>query len=251
MKIVIIGGSGLIGVKLVKNLKSLGHEVIAASRSMGVDATTGKGLSEVLKGSQVVVDVANSSSFEEKAAVEFFEKSNRNLSAAEKEAGVKHHVALSVVGTDRLANSGYFHAKNVQEKLIKSSGIPYTIVQSTQFFEFLNNIAQSATIGQTVRLPPVLFQPIAADDVASILADIAIQPPLNKSIEIGGPERARFPDLIQQYLKGIQDARTVIADEDARYFGVEVSEETLVPGKNPRLGPITLGSWLKSQGDEI
>lgn len=247
MKIVIIGGSGLIDAKLVKNLKSLGHEVIAASPSSGVDATTGKGLAEALKGSQVVVDVANSSSFEEKPAVEFFEKSSRNLSATEKEAGVKHHIALSIVGTDRMANSGYFHAKNTQEKLIKASGIPYTIVQSTQFFEFLKNIAQSATTGQTVRLPPVSFQPIAADDVVSILANIAVKPPLNHTIEIAGPERARFPDLIQQYLKGTGDGRTVIADDDARYFGMEITEDTLVPGKNPRLGPTTLESWLKNQ----
>nr|WP_228840640.1 SDR family oxidoreductase [Candidatus Protochlamydia phocaeensis] len=168
MKITVIGGSGLIGAKLVKLLQSAGHEAIAASHSSGVDVTTGKGLKEVLKGSQVVVDVANSSSFDEKAAVEFFEKSNQNLSAAEKEAGVKHHVALSIVGTDRLANSGYFHAKYIQEQLIKASAIPYTIVQSTQFYEFLNSIAQSATTGNTVRLPPVLFQPIAADDIASI-----------------------------------------------------------------------------------
>lgn len=247
MKIVIIGGSGLIGAKLVKILKSLGHEVMAASPSSGVDATTGKGLAEALKGAQVVVDVANSSSFDEKTAVEFFEKSSRNLFIAEKEAGVNHHVALSIVGTDRLANSGYFHAKNIQEQLIKASGIPYTIVQATQFYEFLNSIAQSATTGQTVRLPPVSFQPIAADDVASILADVAVKLPLNNTIEIAGPECARFPDLIRQYLKVTQDARMVIADDDARYFGMVITEDSLVPGKNPRLGSITLENWLKNQ----
>lgn len=247
MKIIIIGGSGLIGAKLVKILKSLGHEVISASPSSGVDATTGKGLPEALKNSQVVVDVANCSSFDEKAAVEFFEKSGQNLSCAEKEAGVKHHVALSIVGTDRLGTSGYFRAKKTQEKLIKASGIPYTIVQSTQFFEFLNSIAQSATTGQTVRLPPVSFQPIAADDVASILADIAIKPPLNNTIEIAGPERAPFPDLIRKYLQATQDPRIVTADENARYYGMVVTEDALVPGKNPRLGPTTLESWLKSQ----
>lgn len=247
MKIVVIGGTGLIGAKLVKILKGLGHEAIAASPSSGVDATTGKGLSEVLKGSQVVVDVSNSPSFEEKFAVEFFEKSNRNLAAAEKEAGVRHHVALSVVGTDRLATNGYFHAKSIQEQLIKASDIPYTIVQATQFYEFLNSIAQSATAGQTVSLPPVSFQPIAADDVASILADIAVKPPLNDTIEIAGPERAPFPNLIQRYLKATQDTSAVTANADARYFGIEVTENTLVPGKNPRLGTTTLESWLKNQ----
>lgn len=247
MKIIIIGGSGLIGSKLVKILKSLGHDVIAASPSTGVDATTGKGLAEALKGAQVVVDVSNSPSFDEKAAVEFFEKSNRNLSIAEKKAGVKHHVALSIVRADRLSNIGYFLAKNTQEQLIKASGIPYSIVQSTQFYEFLNSIAQSATTGQTVRLPPVSFQPIAADDVASILADVAVRLPLNNTIEIAGPKCAPFPDLIRQYLKATQDARMVIADDNARYFGMVMTEDSLVPRKNPRLGSITLEKWLKSQ----
>lgn len=247
MRIIIIGGSGLIGAKLVKILRSSGHEVISASPSSGVDATTGKGLAEVLKGAQVVVDVANSSSFDEQAAIEFFEKSNRNLAAAEKEAGVRHHVALSIVGTDRLAGSGYFHAKNVQEKMIKNAGIPYTIVQSTQFFEFLKGIAQSAAEGQTVRLPPVFFQPIAADDVAAILADMAVRPPANLTIEIAGPQKGRFPDVIQEYLKATQDSLTVIADDHARYFGMVVAEGSLVPGKNPRLGSTTLQNWLKFQ----
>lgn len=247
MRIIIIGGSGLIGAKLVKILRASGHEVISASPSSGVDATTGKGLAEVLKGAHVVVDVANSSSFDEQAAIEFFEKSNRNLAVAEKEAGVKHHVALSIVGTDRLAHSGYFHAKNVQEKMIKNAGIPYTIVQSTQFFEFLKSIAQSAVTGQTVRLPPVFFQPIAADDVAAILADMTVKPPANLTIEIAGPQRGRFPAVIEEYLKATRDSLPVITDEHARYFGMVVAEDSLVPGKNPRLGSITLENWLKSQ----
>lgn len=247
MRIIIIGGSGLIGAKLVKILRASGHEVISASPSSGVDATTGRGLAEALKGAHVVVDVANSSSFDEQAAIEFFEKSNRNLAAAEKEAGVGHHVALSIVGTDRLADSGYFHAKNVQERMIKNAGIPYTIVQSTQFFEFLKSIAQSATMGQTVRLPPVFFQPIAADDVAAILADMAVKPPANLTIEIAGPQKGRFPDVMEEYLKATQDSLPVIADEHARYFGMVVAEDSLVPGKNPRLGAITLKNWLKSQ----
>lgn len=244
MKIVVIGGSGLIGAKLVNILKSQGHEAVAASRSSGVDATTGKGLKEALSGCQVVVDVANSPSFDEKAALEFFEKSSRNLAIAEKEAGVKHHVALSVVGTDQMASSGYMRAKNTQEQLIKASQIPYTIVQSTQFYEFLKSIAESAVQGQTVHLPPVSFQPIAADDVAAILADIAVKPPLNHTIEIAGPKRAPFPNLIGEYLEATQDGRKVIADQNARYYGMVVNGDTLVPKKNPRLGSITLENWL-------
>lgn len=247
MKIVVIGGRGRIGAKLVKALQSLGHEAIAASPSTGVDAVTGRGLAEVLKGSQVVVDVANTSSYDEKTAVEFFEKSSWNLTNTEKDAGVKHHVVLSIVGTERLGTSGYLLAKNIQEKLVKASGIPYTIVQATQFYEFLKSIADSATEGQTVHLPPVLFQPIASDDVVSILADIAVKPPLNKTIEIAGPERFPFADLIRKYLKATQDSRSVIVDDHARYFDMAVSEDSLVPGKNPRLGSTTLENWLKSQ----
>lgn len=248
MKIVIIGASGLIGAKLAKILQISGHEVISASRSTGVDVANGLGLLEALKGVEVVVDVANSSTFEEKAACEFFEKSSRNITIAEKEAGVKHHVALSIVGTDQLANYGYFHAKYVQEQLIKASGVAYTIVQATQFFEFLNSIAQSATVGQTVSLPPVAFQPIAADDVALVLANVALGAPLNNTIEIAGPERAPFPELIERYLKATQDKRTVKSDPKARYFGMEVSATTLVPGNNPRLGSTTLESWLGTEG---
>lgn len=251
MKIVIIGGSGLIGAKLVKILKSLGHEATSASPSTGVDATTGKGLSQALKGAQVVVDVANSTSFDEKTAVEFFQKTNHNLATAEKEANIKHHVALSIVGTDRLGNSGYFRAKNIQEKLIKASGVPYTIVQATQFYEFLNSIVDSATTEQFVRLPPVLFQPIAADDVASILADVAVNLPLNKAIEIAGPDREYFPDLIRNYLKAILDTRKVIADADANYFGIALTEKSLVPEKSPRLGTTTLERWLMKRSGAV
>jgi uncharacterized protein YbjT (DUF2867 family) len=245
MKIVILGGSGLIGGKLVKLLKASGHEAIAASPSSGVDATTGKGLREALKGAEVVVNVANSPSFDENAAVVFFEKSGKNLAEAENEAGIKHHVALSIVGAERLAASGYFRAKYVQEQLIKASKTPYTIVQSTQFYEFLDSIAQSATSGQTVRLPTVSFQPIAADDVTAILADIAVNAPLNATIEIGGPKRSSFYDMIGQYLKSKQDTRFVIADSEARYFGLALAEDDIVPGKNPRLGSTSLESWLK------
>lgn len=247
MKIVVIGGSGLIGKKVVSKLKAKGHEVVAASPSTGVDATTGKGLAEALKGAEVVVDVANSPSFEEKAVLAFFENSGRNLAAAEKAAGVKHHVALSVVGTERLAEVGYFKGKNLQEKLIKASGIPYTIVQSTQFFEFLASIAQSGASGQTVQISSAFFQPIAAEDVASVLADVALQPPLNGTIEIAGPERVRMSDLIQQYLKATKDLRTVTADANAQYFGIELTDDTLTPGRNPRLGSINFEKWLSNQ----
>lgn len=245
MKIVIIGGTGLIGKKLVKILKAQGHDVVAASPSTGVDTTTGKGLKEVLKGAQVVIDVANTQSLDEKSAVEFFEKSSRNLSLTEKEAGVKHHVVLSIVGTDRLGESGYMRAKYVQEKLIKSSGLPYSIIESTQFYEFLSNIADSATSGQTVRLPPVSFQPIAAEDVASILADVAVKPPINMTIEIAGPKRGSFPDIIEEYLKAMHDPRNVVADDNALYYGMVVTKDSLVPSKKPRLGSITLEDYAR------
>jgi uncharacterized protein YbjT (DUF2867 family) len=245
MKIVVIGGSGLIGKKLVTILKSLGHEVTPASPSSGVDATTGKGLKEAISGAKVVVDVANSPSFDENSALEFFEKACYNLFKEEKAAGVGHHVALSVVGTEKLAKSGYFRAKNAQEHLIKASGLPYTIVQSTQFYEFLSSIAKSATEGQTVRLPQVAFQPIAAEDVAMILADIAVKPPLNHTVEIAGPKRAGFPEIVQEYLTAIQDGRKAVSDPKASYFGVTVMEDSLVPGKNPRIGPMTLENWLR------
>src|SRR5881409_1675016 len=247
MKIVVIGGTGLIGTKLVKNLRQRGHEVVAASPSSGVNTLTGEGLAEALTDAQVVVDVANSPSWEDKAVLAFFETSGRNLLAAEAAAGVGHHVALSVVGTERLLASGYFRAKMAQEKLIKASPIPYTIVRATQFFEFAGGIAQSATEGQTVGLPPVLMQPIAADDVAAVMADVALAEPLNGTFELAGPEPIRQDDLVRQFLKATRDARTVITDPKALYFGIAVNDQSLTPGNNPRLGPTRFADWLKHQ----
>jgi uncharacterized protein YbjT (DUF2867 family) len=251
MKIVVIGGTGLIGTKLVNNLRQRGDEVVAASPSSGVNAFTGEGLAEALKGAQVVVDVANSPSFEDKPALEFFETSGRNLLAAEKTAGVRHHVALSVVGTDRLLGSGpgslsgYFRAKMAQENLIKASGIPFTIVHATQFFEFVKSIAQSATDGSTVRLSSVLMQPILSDDVAAALAEVALGQPINGVIEVAGPDQIRQDELVRQFLGATGDARKVIADDTAGYFGIKVNDQSLVPGDNPRLGPTHYGDWLK------
>ncbi|NLD69763.1 MAG: SDR family oxidoreductase [Limnobacter sp.] len=244
MKIVVIGGSGLIGSRLVAMLRARGHEVIAASPASGVDTLTGEGLDEVLRGAQVVVDVANSPSFEDKAVLEFFRTSGRNLLAAEAAAGVKHHLALSVVGTDRLADSGYFRGKIAQELLIRESGIPYTIVQSTQFFEFLGGIAQSATEGRTVRLSPAFVQPIAANDVAAAMADCAVAEPANGVIEIAGPERVRLTDLVQRFLDWTQDLRSVVPDFQARYFGAVLEDDTLVPGENPRIGTLGFDAWF-------
>jgi len=244
MKIVVIGGSGLIGSKLVNRLRERGHEVIAASPSSGVNAVTGEGLSTALKGTHVVVDVANSPSFEDKAVLEFFEKSGRNLMAAEAEAGVKHHVALSVVGTDRLLESGYFRAKMVQEDLIKASKIPYTIVRATQFFEFVGAIAQSATDGQTVRLPPAMMQPIVSDDVAAALADVALAQPINRTVELAGPEKIPMDELVRKFLAASQDTRQVMTDPQARYFGTAVNDRSLTPGNNPRTGPTHFADWL-------
>src|SRR5262249_3573894 len=219
MKVVVIGGSGLIGAKLVNNLRQRGHTVVAASPASGINTLTGEGLGEALAGADVVVDVANSPSFEDKAVLEFFETSGRNLLAAEAVAGVKHHVALSVVGTDRLADSGYLRAKMAQENLVKASKIPYTIVRSTQFFDFLSGIAQSNTDGKTVRLSPALFQPIASDDVAAAMTDVTLGTPVNGIIEIAGPERVGMAELVQRFLNAKQDERTVVADSHARYFG--------------------------------
>jgi uncharacterized protein YbjT (DUF2867 family) len=244
MKIVVIGGSGLIGTKLVKNLRQLGHDVVAASRSSGVNTLTGEGLAEALAGAQVVVDVANSPSWEDKAVLEFFETSGRNLLAAEATAGVGHHVALSVVGTDRLLASGYFRAKMAQENLIKASPVPYTIVRATQFFEFVSGIAQSATDGQTVRLPPALMQPIVSDDVAAALADIAVEQPLNGTIDLAGPEPIRMDELVRRFLSANRDARKVTTDVHAGYFGTVVNDQSLTPGDNPRLGPTRFEDWL-------
>ena len=244
MKIVVIGGSGLIGKKLVNNLRQHGHEVVAASPSSGVNTLTGEGLAEALAGAQVVIDVANSPSFEDKAVLEFFETAGRNLLAAEATAGVGHHVALSVVGTDRLLASGYFRAKMAQENLIKASPIPYTIVRATQFFEFVGAIAQSATDGQTVRLPPALMQPIVSDDVAAAMADVAVEKPVNGTVELAGPEPIRLDELVRRYLSANRDARKVTTDVHARYSGIEVNDQSLTPGKSARLGPTRFEDWL-------
>jgi len=244
MKLVVIGGTGLIGKKLVNFLNQKGHEVVPASPSLGINTVTGEGLAKALTGAQVVVDVANSPSWEDKAVLEFFETSGRNLLAAEATAGVGHHIALSVVGTDRLQASGYFRAKMAQENLIKASRIPYTIVRATQFFEFVGGIAQSATDGQTVRLPPALMQPIVSDDVAAALADIAVEPPLNGTIELAGPEPIRMDELVRRFLSANRDARKVTTDVHAGYFGTAVNDQSLTPGNNPRLGPTRFEDWL-------
>ena len=245
MKIVVIGGSGLIGTKLVNNLRQLGHEVVAASPTSGVNTITGEGLIEALAGAQVVVDVANSPSWEDKAVLEFFETSGRNLLAAEAAAGVGHHIALSVVGTERLLASGYFRAKMAQETLIKASPVPYTIVRATQFFEFVGGIAQSATDGQTVRLSPALVQPIVSDDVAAALVQVVVGTPLNGTVELAGPERLRLDELVRRFLSAHQDARQVVADVHARYFGAELNDQSLTPGKNPRIGATRFEDWLR------
>jgi len=244
MKIVVIGGSGLIGTKLVNKLRQLGHEVVAASPSSGVNTITGEGLAEALAGAQVVVDVTNSPSREDKAVMEFFETSSRNLLAAEAAAGVGHHVALSVVGTDRLLESGYFRAKMAQENLIKASGVPYTILRSTQFFEFVGGIAQEATDGKTVRLPSALMQPVVSDDVAAALADITLGAPVNGTVELAGPEQIRLDELVRRYLSANQDARQVITDVNARYYGLKLNDQSLTPGDNPRIGPTRFEDWL-------
>lgn len=244
MKIVVIGGTGLIGSKTVERLRKRGHDVIAASPNSGVNTITGEGLAEALAGAEVVLDLANSPSFEDKAVLEFFETSGHNLLAAEKLAGVKHHIALSVVGTERLQESGYFRGKLAQEKLIKASGIPYTIVHSTQFMEFFAGIVQSGTVGQTVRLSPAYIQPIVSDDVADVMADVALSAPANATIEIAGPERARLSDLVGRYLKAMKDPRTVEADAEAKYFGARLNDQSLVSDNNPRLGSITFDQWF-------
>jgi uncharacterized protein YbjT (DUF2867 family) len=245
MKIVVIGGTGLIGSKTVAILRQGGHEVVAASpNTRGVNTITGEGLREAVAGAQVVIDLVNSPSFEDKAVLEFFETSGRNLLAAEAAAGVRHHVALSIVGTDRTDN-GYFRAKVAQEKLIKASGIPYTIIRSTQFLEFLRTIAASSADGNVVRISPGLFQPIAADDVAAIVADVALAAPRNCTVEIAGPERAPFNKFVVRYLTAVGDPREVVSDPDARYFGGRVEEHSLVPLGEARLGRIGLDEWLR------
>ncbi|HUK52372.1 MAG TPA: SDR family oxidoreductase [Candidatus Binatia bacterium] len=243
MKVVVIGGSGLIGSKLVPKLREHGHEAVAASPRSGVNTVTGQGLAEALKGASVVVDVSNAPTWEDAAVLKFFETSTRNLLNSEGAAGVGHHVALSVVGTDRLAESGYFRAKIAQEKLIKESSIPYTIVQATQFFEFLKGLADISFDGHKVHLPPVLFQPMAADDVAVAVGRLAVGPPANGVVEIGGPERFRMDELVRQRLAALGDHREVIADRNALYSGAKISQNTLVPGKNARLSETRFETW--------
>jgi uncharacterized protein YbjT (DUF2867 family) len=245
MKIVVIGGTGLIGSKTVEILREGGHEVVAASPKSGINSLTGEGLKEALADARVVIELANSPSFEDKAVLEFFETAGRNLLAAETAAGVRHHIALSIVGTDRTPDNGYFRAKVAQEKLIEASGIPYTIIRSTQFLEFLSGIAAEGTKGKTVRLSPGLFQPIAADDVAFFVADVALAAPRNGIVEIAGPERAPFNEIIARYLKAVGDPREVVSDSEARYFGGRVEEHSLVPLGEARLGRIGLDEWLR------
>jgi uncharacterized protein YbjT (DUF2867 family) len=247
MKIVVIGGSGLIGSKLVTKLRQLGHTVIAGSPASGINTITGEGLNEALKGSKVVVDVSNSPSFEDKAVMEFFRTSTGNLLNAETSAGVKHHVAVSVVGTERLLASGYFRAKLAQEELIKKSGIPYTILRSTQFFEFAAGIAKSGIVGQEVHVSTGSVQPIASDEVVDALLDIVVDEPLNATVEVAGPVRMPMYDFVRYYLSAIEDSRQVVADEHALYFGTELNAESLVPGKNPRLGKIKYEDWFSTQ----
>jgi|SRR6516164_1377776 len=244
MKIVVIGGTGLIGSKTVATLRQRGHEVVAASPNTGVNTVTGEGLKEAMAGARVVIDLANSPSFEDTAVLQFFETSGRNLLAAEAAAAVRHHVALSIVGTDR-SDNGYFRAKVAQEKLIKASGIPYTIIRSTQFMEFLRGIADSGADGNIVRIAPGLFQPIAADDVAANVADVALAPPRNGIAEIAGPERAPFNEFVARYLQAVGDPREVVRDPEARYFGGRVEEHSLVPLGEARLGHIGFDEWLR------
>jgi uncharacterized protein YbjT (DUF2867 family) len=244
MKIVVLGGTGLIGSKVVNLLRAHGHEVVAASPSKGINSITGEGLTEALAGAQAVVDVTNAPSWEDKAVLEFFETSTRNVLAAEAKAGVGHHVAVSIVGADRLPASGYLRAKVAQEKLINASPIPYTIVRATQFFEFVGRIADEATSGQTVRLPSVLFQPIFSDDLAANVAEIAVAKPKNGTIELAGPDAIPFDELVRRYLVAHHDPRTVVADEQAHYFGTTLETRSLVPDENALLGSCHFADWL-------
>src|SRR5499425_3911513 len=245
MKIVVIGGTGLIGSKTVPMLRQGGHEVVAASPTTGVNTITGEGLTEAMAGTQVVIDLANAPSWEDQAVLEFFETSGRHLLAAEAAAGVRHHVAVSIVGTDRMPDNGYFRAKVAQEHLIEASGIPYTIIRSTQFMEFLGGIADLSADGNMVRLSPGLFQPIAADDVAAIVAEVALAAPRNGIVEIAGPERAPFNEIVARYLKAVGEPREVVRDPEARYFGSRVEEHSLVPLGEARLGRIGFDEWLR------
>ena len=247
MKIVVIGGTGLIGAKVVNNLRQHGHEAIAASPKSGVNTYTGEGLAEALKGAQVVADLANAPQWDDKAVMEFFQTAGRNLLAAETTAGVKHHVALSIVGADRSPDSGYLRAKVAQENVIKASTVPFTIIRSTQFFEFVKGIAQSATEGQTVRLSPGMMQPIAADDVAAAVTDVTLAEPVNGTVTIAGPEPIRMDEFVRRFLNATGDARKVVTDAHARYFGAELNDQSLVPSSedNPRLGSTRYDDWLK------
>jgi uncharacterized protein YbjT (DUF2867 family) len=244
MKIVVIGGSGLIGTRLVNRLHERGHEVIAASPRSGVNTITGEGLANTLEGAQVVIDAANSPTFEDRAVLEFFETSGRNLLAAEEAAGVGHHVALSVVGTDRLQESGYFRAKLAQENLVRASPVPFTIARATQFFEFLGSIAQGSTVGQTVPLPTALIQPIAVEDAADAIADIALAPPVNDILEIAGPERIPLNEVIARYLEATHDPHRVVADSEARFFGAALNDQSLTAGDRAHLGSTRFEDWL-------
>jgi uncharacterized protein YbjT (DUF2867 family) len=251
MKIVVIGASGLIGSRLVKILRQRGQDVVEASLESGVNTITSEGLNEVLEGAEVVVDVTNSPSLEGKAAQEFFETSSRNIIAAEEKAGVRYHVVLSIVGTERLQESGYFRGKMAQEKLVQASPIPYTILRSTQFFEFLRGIANSATVEQTVHLSPALFQPIAADDAVSALADVVMGPPVIGIVEVAGPERISMAELVKRYLVETGDSRNVTADANVRYFGAMLNDGTLTPGEHPRIGSKRFEAWLSESKQNV
>jgi uncharacterized protein YbjT (DUF2867 family) len=244
MKIVVIGGSGLIGSKLVKNLRERGHDVLAASPSTGVNSITREGLAQAMDGADIVVDVANAPSWEDQAVLEFFETSSRNLLAAEAAAGVRHHVALSIVGSERLPENGYFRAKVAQENLIKASGIPYSILRATQFFEFVGGIAHSFTVGEALCVSPALIQPLASDDVVAALTDVVLAAPVNGTVEVAGPEAMPLDELIRRFLRATQDTRQVVPDVHARYYGAVLDDQSLTPGKNPRLGAIRFEDWL-------
>ncbi|EJN24423.1 putative nucleoside-diphosphate sugar epimerase [Pseudomonas sp. GM79] len=244
MKIVVIGGTGLIGSKLVQNLRERGHDVLAAAPSTGVNSITREGLAQAMDGADIVVDVANAPSWEDQAVLDFFETSSRNLLAAEAAAGVRHHVALSIVGSERLPENGYFRAKVAQENLIKASSIPYTILRATQFFEFVGGIAQAATVGEEICLSPALIQPMASDDVVAALTEVTLATPVNGTVEVAGPEAMPLDELVRRFLRATQDTRKVVPDVHARYFGSVLDDQSLTPGKNPRLGAIRFEDWL-------
>ncbi|MFC7298312.1 SDR family oxidoreductase [Herminiimonas aquatilis] len=248
MKILVIGGSGLIGTKVVTNLRQLGYEVLVGSPSTGINSMTGEGLADAMKGTQVVIDLSNSPSFEDQAVLDFFETSGRNILAAEEAAGVKHHIALSVVGTERMLESGYFRAKMAQEKLIKASKVPYTIVRSTQFFEFLGGIAQYGTVGNEIRLSPAHVQPISSDDIAAIVSDTALAEPINGTFDAAGPEKVGLAELMKRYLIALGDQRVVVTDAGAAYYGAQLNDQSLTPTGEARVATTTFTAWLsKSQ----